>query len=425
MLTYDPATGNGIVAVSGQRYTFDIHRWKSDSAPKVGSVVEVHTLADGTQEFRPCSDVKSAVEGSAAKLSQGTVGQLIRSGIKDLGWPLIVAHAIFAVSIFTVPVMRSEIADADVRETIWAVFGDWPVQLLLVLAILSPLTVLIRTHSRYWLSMGIPAAVCVYFSVMLYQFSSSIEEIAAISDNNEANIWEKFAAMAWKSLYVDWNGFAVFFVAGVCVSVIAYYRFKKKVARNSVAPDEMLATQDRAPAATAKSGQQLVPEAAQAVGNKDSAIQELATRRRRLGAVLIDGAIAMTWGVPVAMALGTWQYVGTKTPPPLVPTITGAVIGMIFFALTHGYFLQRDGQTIGKKLLGIRIVDLAGNVPSLSRVLGLRYLPIFLMPLLAMVPGLQMGIQVSSVVDLLFIFRRDHRCIHDLIAGTKVIRGSA
>ncbi|UKE68407.1 RDD family protein [Xanthomonas cerealis pv. cerealis] len=77
--------------------------------------------------------------------------------------------------------------------------------------------------------------------------------------------------------------------------------------------------------------------------------------------------------------------------------------------------VARTGQTWGKKLLSIRIVDLHGEPPPLWRLIVLRYLPT---QLLSLVP---VAGNVYALLDALFIFRHDKRCLHDIIAGTQVV----
>jgi uncharacterized RDD family membrane protein YckC len=100
---------------------------------------------------------------------------------------------------------------------------------------------------------------------------------------------------------------------------------------------------------------------------------------------------------------------------PLGTTLLWAAIGMVVFVIVQGWPLHQSGQTWGKRVLSIRIVDLDGNKPSLPRLLGLRYL---LMHAVAQVPVV--GLLVLVLVDPLMIFREDRRCLHDLIAGTRV-----
>ena len=96
--------------------------------------------------------------------------------------------------------------------------------------------------------------------------------------------------------------------------------------------------------------------------------------------------------------------------------VAGGLLGFLGFVLLHGYYLKIGGQTIGKKIVGIRIADLDNNIPTLAKILGLRYLPIQVVALIPIVGVL------CTLADVLFIFRQDRRCIHDLIAGTRVVK---
>ncbi len=100
---------------------------------------------------------------------------------------------------------------------------------------------------------------------------------------------------------------------------------------------------------------------------------------------------------------------------PFLLIVTSSVLGFIGFLLLNGYFLKTNGQTVGKKLSGIRIADLDGKVPDFAKVVLLRYLPVSLVATIPLVGG------YLTVIDVLFIFRSDRRCLHDLIAGTKVV----
>jgi uncharacterized RDD family membrane protein YckC len=160
------------------------------------------------------------------------------------------------------------------------------------------------------------------------------------------------------------------------------------------------------------------PPKAQVVDPADSIEANLAGRGQRLGASLLDMLIGLVYGVPLVLALGMWEYMKAgKTPPPSL-TFLSTALGFAFFVLIHGYFLKKTGQTIGKKIVGIRIADLDGDVPSFGKLLALRYLPT---SLVLLIPGLG---GMLPAIDVLFIFRSDRRCVHDLIAGTQVLRTS-
>jgi uncharacterized RDD family membrane protein YckC len=130
----------------------------------------------------------------------------------------------------------------------------------------------------------------------------------------------------------------------------------------------------------------------------------------------LDALIGATWTVPLLYFLGGWDYAINGQPIPWRISALLAVLGFILFMLVNGYFLRATGQTLGKKLIGIRIVLLDNTAPALVRIIFLRYAPISAIALIPNVGGL------ATLVDSLFIFGESRRCLHDLIAGTKVVR---
>jgi uncharacterized RDD family membrane protein YckC len=75
------------------------------------------------------------------------------------------------------------------------------------------------------------------------------------------------------------------------------------------------------------------------------------------------------------------------------------------------------GQTVGKRLLGIRIVRVQDDAnPGFVHAVLLRsVVPI----IIRAIPMFGLGFWL---VDVGCIFRTDKRCLHDLIAGTKVVQ---
>jgi uncharacterized RDD family membrane protein YckC len=128
---------------------------------------------------------------------------------------------------------------------------------------------------------------------------------------------------------------------------------------------------------------------------------ELATRGQRLLGAFVDGLVTL---IP---------YVLLKAFPDssaiLAPTL--AVLAAIFSIQI--WLLCRDGQTLGKKAAGTRIVrvDTEENGGFTTNVL-----------MRAIVSSLPNIVPLYWFVDQLFVFREDRRCLHDLIAGTKVVR---
>ena len=140
---------------------------------------------------------------------------------------------------------------------------------------------------------------------------------------------------------------------------------------------------------------------------------EQARRSTRLAAVIVDTLIQ----VAVFWAVFFQQYKEIADPAAgwwVLPLYTLAGFGMFF--LINGYLLAKHGQTVGKKLLGLRIVRSDGSPASLARLAGLRYGVGFL---ITAVPKVGM---MYGLVDALLIFRASHKCLHDNIADTIVIK---
>ena len=74
--------------------------------------------------------------------------------------------------------------------------------------------------------------------------------------------------------------------------------------------------------------------------------------------------------------------------------------------------MKANGQSIGKKLLGIKVVRTDGSPASLGRLIWLRNV----------VNGLIGIIPLYGIIDALFIFGESRQCLHDKIADTIVIK---
>ncbi len=152
-------------------------------------------------------------------------------------------------------------------------------------------------------------------------------------------------------------------------------------------------------------------------GEVAQATEELASRSKRLMAALVDACISIIVTFPVMMTMGVIRQLREEQTMTMQQTVFFFFFGMVVFLLIHGYFLAKYGQTVGKRLIGTRIVSYAdGQLLPLGKLFGLRYLPIAIIAQIPFVGSL------FAVVDILFVFGPERRCLHDLIAGTKVIR---
>jgi uncharacterized RDD family membrane protein YckC len=90
--------------------------------------------------------------------------------------------------------------------------------------------------------------------------------------------------------------------------------------------------------------------------------------------------------------------------------------------LIQALLLGLRGQNLGKMLVGIRVVRAdTGETAGFINAALLRFLmPVMLMVVLTMFTGV-LGV-LFLLVDFCFIFREDGRCLHDLMAGTRVAK---
>lgn len=143
---------------------------------------------------------------------------------------------------------------------------------------------------------------------------------------------------------------------------------------------------------------------------------ELAGRGTRLGAALIDGLIlgAVLWLIGLVTPWNVFAPDATAGMFRLM--LTNLVLGFIAFAAVNAYLLASQGQTLGKKLLGLRILRPDGERASLARLLGARYGIGYLIGLVPFLGGLY------GLIDSLLIFRDSRQCLHDNIADTVVVK---
>ena len=141
----------------------------------------------------------------------------------------------------------------------------------------------------------------------------------------------------------------------------------------------------------------------------------LASRWSRLGASLLDTLIMIVILIPLMFLTGYFDKFTALTEPSYFDGLLYSLLGIVFFMIINFKFLLSQGQTIGKKVVGIRITGLGGekiDVPIIAK----RYGFYFLVGQIPIIGG------IISLVNVLFIFGQDKRCLHDLVAGTKVVK---
>ncbi len=143
-----------------------------------------------------------------------------------------------------------------------------------------------------------------------------------------------------------------------------------------------------------------------------------ADRATRLVAAILDGIIfagmvylPMLMGVGMRGAASLVQ--GRMNPAEFFGLGSLlALAGFIAWCWLTILFVTRNGQSIAKKVLGIKVVRSDGSPASLGRIFWLRN---FVNTLLSVVP-------FYGLVDALLIFGEQRQCVHDKIADTIVVK---
>ncbi|WP_303759414.1 RDD family protein [Alcanivorax jadensis] len=145
----------------------------------------------------------------------------------------------------------------------------------------------------------------------------------------------------------------------------------------------------------------------------------LASRWHRFFGAMIDGLIQGAIIAPIVFFSGSWaDMMANNGVLDLTTTLVWFIVGEVIFLALQGWLLFNRQQTIGKWLLGMKIIGMEQPEVPAGKLYGLRYL---LFHVLAQVPG----VNLIMLVDPLLIFRADRRCLHDLLAGTQVIQAPA
>lgn len=125
--------------------------------------------------------------------------------------------------------------------------------------------------------------------------------------------------------------------------------------------------------------------------------------------------------------------VGASLLPGPADFVLGAMSALAAAALTVGYFTvleARDGRTLGKRLLGIRVLNHAGRTPSTREALRRNlWTGLGALAVLPLVGGYLAGIAtLAAAVTILLGMQQDsphRRGWHDRMAGgTRVVRDS-
>ena len=131
---------------------------------------------------------------------------------------------------------------------------------------------------------------------------------------------------------------------------------------------------------------------------------------RRIGALLIDSILFFVLFIVMGIATGG----GHKSSNGASVNLTGPAF-LLFVAITLLYFALCEGnggQTLGKKLLGIRVVSEDGSKPSWGQITGRT--------LLRLVDSLP-AFYILGLISVLATGRGRRQRIGDMAAHTRVV----
>lgn len=91
------------------------------------------------------------------------------------------------------------------------------------------------------------------------------------------------------------------------------------------------------------------------------------------------------------------------------PNPVASILQILLFLVTYVWLWHKNGQTPGKKLAHIRVVDASTLKNAPYWKLTLRFIGYFIS-------------FISLIGFFIGLFRKDNRTLHDLLSGTAVIR---
>lgn len=149
---------------------------------------------------------------------------------------------------------------------------------------------------------------------------------------------------------------------------------------------------------------------------------DYASRTRRFFGSLIDGLIVVVPIMVVFFALGMFDETGEVEGigglflgDDLLSEVAGSALFFVLTLVIQGYFWHTRSQSIGKICTRTKIVNLDGSPSTFASIAFKRTL---ILQLLITIPVVG---QVISLVNALLIFRKEHNCLHDDIAKTRVV----
>ena len=140
---------------------------------------------------------------------------------------------------------------------------------------------------------------------------------------------------------------------------------------------------------------------------------------QRLAATGLDWSLITVVTLLVILATGVLEH--AEDYANVGQSAVNAVLcGLPAYLILNGWLLWTRGQTAGKAAMSLMIVDHpTGNCASFWKLLFVRAL----IPVVVVAVGfIWEPLWLLVLIDFCFIFRKDQRCLHDWVAGTRVVK---
>jgi uncharacterized RDD family membrane protein YckC len=149
----------------------------------------------------------------------------------------------------------------------------------------------------------------------------------------------------------------------------------------------------------------------------------LASRWHRWAARFVDTFFGVVCSFGAALAVGVAHGIGIVRGTPLfeneaqiqIASTVAMAIGSLPIAVLQWHLTALRGATIGKRLLGLRVVHANGQPVSWQRTVLLR-------EVVPYVVGLIPGVNILLFLDVLPIFSQERMCLHDMAVDTRVVQ---
>ena len=152
---------------------------------------------------------------------------------------------------------------------------------------------------------------------------------------------------------------------------------------------------------------------------------------KRFISYLIDWYVgALCTAIPIAIisqkltnTMLNQNIVEFKQPYGIIAGILAVLFAIFYFVIVPAYIYP--GQTLGKKICKIKIVKVNNEQVTIKNMLLRQLLGVIVITIITqtnfVTPLMYAGFIISGISILLYLFKGEHRTLHDYLGNTKVV----